>query len=68
MVDFNAKGSTGAPFRFDVEYGKLQEFARAIATDDPSTDLDNGHALAVCVAGACDCVRAMRAPSKRGVP
>lgn len=36
MVDFNAKGSTGAPFRFDVEYGKLQEFARAIATDDPA--------------------------------
>ena len=24
----------------------------AIATDDPSTDLDNGHALAVCKAGA----------------
>ena len=34
MVDFNAKGAQGPPFRFDVEYGKLQEFVRAIATED----------------------------------
>jgi hypothetical protein len=36
MVDFTAKGAEGAPFRFDVEYGKLREFVRAIATDDPA--------------------------------
>ncbi len=36
MVDFAAKGAEGAAFRFDVEYGKLREFARAIATDDPA--------------------------------
>ncbi len=36
MVDFNAKGTDGVPFRFDVEYGKLQEFVRAIATADPA--------------------------------
>ena len=36
MVDFNARGAEGATFRFDVEYGKLREFVRAIATTDPA--------------------------------
>lgn len=36
MADRQALGHTGAPFRFDVERGKIREFARATGTSNPA--------------------------------
>ena len=36
MVDWKSEGALGVPFEMDIERGKIHEFARATASDDPA--------------------------------